>query len=512
MSSTRYKELDELRKRLEAGGGASRLRKQHEQGKLGARERIATLFDQDSFVEFGLWAKHRCAELEGKELPADGVVTGRGMVDGRPVMAFSQDFTVGGGAVGERHAQKICECLTYALKCGTPVVGFNDSGGARIQEGVESLSAYGKIFYGNTLLSGVVPQIAVVAGPCAGGAAYSPALMDFIVIVDRTARMFITGPEVIKAVTGESVTEEDLGGARAQSSVSGNAHLVASDEREAISLVHRLLSYLPSNNLDAPPRRQPPEVIVDDPVLDDFMPTDPRRAYDVLDVIRRLVDDGDFLELQAGFGGSMVIGFGRLGGTPVGIVANQPSVMAGSIDINASDKAARFVRTCNVYNVPIVTLVDVPGFLPGVAQEHGGIIRHGAKMLFTYSAATVPKLTVILRKAYGGAYLAMCSKDLGADSVMAWPMAEIAVMGPEGAARVLHKKEIAEASDPAAKLQEMIQEYRRAHANPYRAAEALHIDDIIRPSWTRRLLINRLAMLRAKRDLRPQKKHGNIPM
>jgi len=512
MPSTRFKELDELRQKLEAGGGADRLRKQHEQGKLGARERLDLLFDPDTFVEFGLWVKHRCNELAGKDMPADGVVTGRGDVAGRPILAFSQDFTVGGGAVGERHAMKVCECLTYALKCGVPVVGFNDSGGARIQEGVEALSAYGKIFYHNTLLSGVVPQIAVIAGPCAGGAAYSPALMDFIVMIDRTARMFITGPEVIRAVTGEVVTEQELGGAHAQSCVAGNAHLVASDEREAIAAVHQLLSYLPSNNLEAPPQRPAPEIVVDDVELDDFMPSDPRRAYDMVDVIRRLVDGGEFLELQAGFGPSMLTGFARLGGMPIGIVANQPSVMAGSIDINASDKAARFVRTCNVYNVPLLTLVDVPGFLPGVAQEHGGIIRHGAKMLFAYSAATVPKLTVILRKAYGGAYLAMCSKDLGADSVLAWPMAEIAVMGPEGAARVLHKKEIADASDSAAMLQEKVQEYRRAHANPYRAAEALHIDDIIRPSWTRRLLIDRLNLLRSKRDLRPQKKHGNIPM
>ena len=507
-----FQDLDRKRQQLEAGGGPERLARQHAQGKLGARERIALLCDPQSFTEFGLWAKHRCSELAGKDFPADGVVTGKGEVDGRTLFVFSQDFTVGGGAVGERHAAKICDCLLYALKCGVPVVGFNDSGGARIQEGVEALSGYGKIFYHNTLLSGVAPQIAVIAGPCAGGAAYSPALMDFIIMVERTAHMFITGPEVIQSVTGEKVGIDALGGAQAQASLAGNIHLVARDEHHAIELVRKLLSYLPSNNLESPPDKPFDGDVADDPSMDDLMPEDPRQAYDVRTVIERLLDQDSFLELQASFAANMVTGLGRLGGMVVGVVANQPACLAGSLDINASDKAARFIRTCNVYNVPLVTLVDVPGFMPGIAQEHGGIIRHGAKMLFAYAAATVPKLTVILRKAYGGAYLAMCSKDMGADSVLAWPTAEIAVMGPEGAVRVLHKKELQDSPDPAAAYRAKVREYRETHANPYRAAEALHIDDIIRPSWTRRVLIERLGLLRSKRDLRPAKKHGNIPM
>ncbi len=508
----RYSDLDAKRKQLESGGGSDKLKRQHSLGKLGARERLGYLFDHDTFTEFGLWAKHRCKELHGKDFPGDGVITGKGIVDGRPVLAFSQDFTVGGGAVGERHAAKICECLNYALKCGVPVVGFNDSGGARIQEGVESLSGYGKIFFHNTLLSGVTPQIAVIAGPCAGGAAYSPALMDFLIMIDKTANMFITGPEVIRSVTGEQVTEEALGGAQAHASLSGNIHLVAKDEKDAIRLVKRLLSYLPSNNLESPPDIPFNGTVADDDDMDMLLPEDSRKPYDMKELIRRLVDGGSFLELQEQFAPNILTGFARIGGMAMGIVANQPNNMAGALDINASDKAARFIRTCNVYNIPLVTLVDVPGFLPGVDQEHSGIIRHGAKMLFAYSAATVPKLTVIVRKAYGGAYLAMCSRDLGADSVLAWPTAEIAVMGPEGAARILHKQAIKDAADPDAVLREKIREYREQYANPYRAAEALHIDDVIRPSWTRRLIIERMVLLRGKRDLRPQKKHGNIPM
>lgn len=509
---TRFSDLDERRAALVAGGGPQRIDKQHREGKLTARERLSLLLDPDSFVEFGLFARNAAQEHGGKPLPGDGVVTGKGWVGGRPVFVFSQDFTVGGGAVGRLHAEKVCECLRGALKSGFPVVGFNDSGGARIQEGVEALSGYGQIFYTNTLLSGVVPQISVVAGPCAGGAAYSPALTDFIVMVDRTAKMFIAGPDVIKAATGEEISDEALGGATAHASVSGNVHFVARDDREAVAIVQALLSYLPSNNLEGPPDVRSDEAVADDPGLDDVVPEDPRKPYDVRDVLARILDPATFLEVQPLFGPSLLTGFARLGGMVVGVVANQPLVRAGSLDIDASDKAARFVRTCNIYNIPIVTFVDVPGFLPGVAQEHGGIIRHGAKMLFAYSAATVAKLTVILRKAYGGAYLAMCSKDLGADSVLAWPTAEIAVMGPEGAARVLYKRELDKAKDPRALLAEKVAEYRKLHANPYRAAESLHVDDVIRPSWTRRLLIERLVTLRAKRDLRPQKKHGNIPM
>ncbi len=508
----RYADLDRLRAKLQAGGGPERLERQRRQGKLTARERLALLFDPDSFVEFGLWVKHRCPELAGKEFPADGVVTGKGVVDGRPVFAFSQDFTVGGGAAGARHAAKIVECYRTALKCGTPVVGVNDGGGARIQEGVEALAGYGQIFYHNTLLSGVVPQISVLAGPCAGGAAYSPVLTDFVIMVRNTAHMFIAGPEVIRAATGEEISEEALGGAEAHASVAGTVHFTAADDAEAMALVKAVLSYLPQNNLESPPDRPFPDPIADDPAADDCIPEDPRRPYDVREVVARLADPESFLEVHADFARNVVVGFARLGGMVVGMVANQPSVLAGALDIDASAKAARFIRTCNVFSIPLVTLVDVPGFLPGVAQEHGGIIRHGAKMLFAYSASTVPKLTVILRKAYGGAYLAMCSKDLGADSVLAWPTAEIAVMGPEGAARVLYRREIEAAADPAAALEERIAEYRKLHANPFRAAEAFHVDDVIRPSWTRRLLIERLGVLRSKRDLRPQKKHGNMPL
>lgn len=508
----RFEELDARRLELQAGGGADKIRRQHDQGKLTARERLALLYDEDTFVEFGLWVKHNCAELAGKSFPADGVVTGKGEVMGRPVFAFSQDFTVGGGAVGEVHAAKIVEMLATALKCGVPVVGFNDGGGARIQEGVNALSAYGKIFYHNTLISGVVPQISVVAGPCAGGAAYSPALTDFVIMVDGTSHMFIAGPEVIKAATGEVISDEDLGGARAHMEIAGNIHFVAADEQEAVGIVKALLTYLPQNNMETPPSRHFDGTVVDDEEMDWIIPDDPRAAYDVKEVITRLVDDGVFLEVQKDFAANLVVGFAHLGGLAVGIVANQPMVMAGVLNIDAADKGARFIRTCNIYNIPLITLVDVPGFLPGVAQEHGGIIRHGAKMLFSYSAATVPKLTVILRKAYGGAFLAMCSKDVGAETVLAWPTAEIAVMGPEGAARVLYRKELKEAADPAALFKEKVAEYRQEHANPFHAAEALHLDDIIRPSWTRRLLIERLGLLRTKRDIRPHKKHGNIPL
>jgi methylmalonyl-CoA carboxyltransferase large subunit len=508
----RYQHFEKRRAELLLGGGEERIRKQHQQGKLTARERLGLLLDPDSFVEFGLYACPSSGDLREQTLPADGVVTGKGVVDGRPLFVFAQDFTVSGGSVGGRHASKIVSCMEYALKCGIPVVGINDSGGARIQEGVEALSGYGRIFYHNTLLSGVVPQISVIAGPCAGGAVYSPALTDFVIMVDGLAHMFITGPEVIKASTGETIGEDELGGAAVHESIAGNIHFTAQDERHAFQIVRALLGYLPSNNLESPPVVPFGEVVADDPVLDTILPEGSRQAYDVKEIIARLVDPGSFLEVQAGYAQNIVIGLARLGGFPVGLLANQPSVMAGALDINASDKAARFIRTCNVFNLPLVTLVDVPGFLPGTAQEHQGIIRHGAKMLFAYSAATVPKLTVILRKAYGGSYLAMCSKDLGADAVLAWPEAEIAVMGPEGAARILHRKELAGAADREALLAQKIAEYRQTHANPYRAAEALHVDDVIRPSWTRRLLIERLGILQAVRNLRPHKKHGNIPL
>jgi propionyl-CoA carboxylase beta chain len=508
----RFADLDRRRAALTEGGGPDKTARQHSLGKLTARERLDLLFEPGSFVEYGLWVKHRCRELEERELPGDGVVTGKGTVAGRAVMAFSQDFTVAGGTVGALHASKIVECHAAALRCGVPVVGFNDGGGARIQEGVEALSGYGRIFFHNTLLSGVVPQISVIAGPCAGGAAYSPALTDFIIMVNGTATMFIAGPDVIKAATGETISEQDLGGAAVHASIAGNTHFVAADDAHAVTLVKALLSYLPANNLESAPDVPFDGIVSDTPTLDDAVPEDPRAAYDVRDVIATLADPGTFLEIQRDFAPNIVIGFARMAGMVVGYVANQPAVLAGALDIHASTKAARFIRTCNVYNIPIVTLVDVPGFLPGVAQEHGGIIRFGAEMLFSYSAATVPKVTVILRKAYGGAYLAMCSRDLGADSVLAWPTAEIAVMGPEGAVRVLNRREIAAAEDPAAFLRERIAEYRATHSNPFRAAEAFHLDDVIRPSWTRRLVIERLGLLRGKRELRPQKKHGNMPL
>ncbi len=508
----RFGELDEQRARLQAGGGPDRIDKQHRQGKLTARERLELLFDAGSFVESGLWARQQGRELAGKEFPADGVVTGQGRIARRPALAFSQDFTVGGGAVGFLHAAKIVECQRAALKSGCPIVGFNDGGGARIQEGVDALSGYGQIFFHNTLLSGIVPQISVIAGPCAGGATYSPALTDFVIQVEKTAHMFITGPEVIRTATGENITEESLGGAAAHASVAGTVHLVARDDHHAVDLVKTLLAYLPSSNRDAAPDHTFDGPITDDVEMDGVMPEDQRRTYDVKNVITRLVDVDSFLEIHRDFARNIVVGFARLAGMAIGLVANQPAVQAGTLDIKAATKAARFVRTCDVFNVPIVTLVDVPGFLPGVAQEHGGIIRHGAQMLYAYSDASVPKLTVILRRAYGGAFLAMCSKDLGADTVLAWPTAEIAVMGPEGAARVLYRRESDKSGNPKAFLQEKVDEYRRLYANPYRAAENLHVDDVIRPSATRRMLVERLSLLRNKRELRPERKHGNLPL
>ena len=505
-----YEALEAARLRLEGGGGPAAVERQHRRGKLTARERLSCLFDPGTFLETGLWASHRCEALADRLLPCDGVVTGAGEVLGRSVLAYAQDLTVAGGTVGERHAQKIVELAQRALRIGVPLVGFNDSGGARIQEGVHALAGYGRIFYFNTLLSGVVPQISVIAGPCAGGAAYSPALTDFVIMMDQTAHMFITGPSVIRAVTGEEIDEEQLGGAQVHAAISGNIHLVAASEADAVALVKRLLSFLPANNLESPPEHPFERDLVDDPMLEDILPSDPRQAYDMHDVIARLVDEGDFFELQPSFASNLLIGFARIMGLVVGVVANQPCVKAGSLDIDAADKAARFIRTCNVYNIPLLTLVDVPGFLPGVDQEHGGIIRHGAKMLFAYGSATVPKLTVIIRKAYGGAYLAMCAKDLGADVVLAWPSAEIAVMGPEAAARVLSKK--GPNGTPAENLEQATAEYRRTHANPFRAAESLCVDDVIRPSWTRRMLAQWLSATSDKRCLRPQKKHGNIPL
>nr|NLI51429.1 acyl-CoA carboxylase subunit beta [Propionibacterium sp.] len=510
------KQVDDLlaaRKEARLGGGEKRLQKQRDAGKMTARERIDALVDGGSFQEIGLFRKNRTTSfgMDTADMPADGVVTGTAAVLGRPIHLASQDFTVVGGSAGETHSLKVAEMMRGALKCGTPFVFINDSGGARIQEGIDSLHGYGAVFYENVKLSGTVPQISIIAGPCAGGAAYSPALTDFI-IQTRKAHMFITGPNVIKQVTGEEVTADALGGADAHQSVSGVNHFVADDDEQAILICKKLLSFLPQNNTEDAPILDPDPYIEDDPEMRDTVPVDGNKGYDVREVIRRLVDHEDFLEVQAGYAMNIVIGFARINGRSIGVVANQPQVMAGVLDINASDKASKFVRFCNAFNIPLVTLVDVPGFLPGVAQEAGGIIRHGAKMLYAYSAATVPKITVVLRKAYGGAYLAMCAKDLGADSVYAWPTAEIAVMGAEGAASVVFKKEIDAAEDPAARRQELIQEYRNVYSTPFMAAARGLVDDVIDPATTRRNVAMALEILINKRELRPAKKHGLGPV
>jgi methylmalonyl-CoA carboxyltransferase 12S subunit len=501
------------REKLELGGGKDRITKQHDSGRLTARERIVELADQNSFEEIGLFARHRATYfgMAEKELPADGVVTGCATVDGRLVHLASQDFTVVGGAAGETHCNKVAEMMGMSLKTGSPFILINDSGGARVQEGIDSLAGYARVFYNNVMLSGTVPQISLICGPCAGGAAYSPALTDFV-IQTQQARMFITGPQVIKQVTGEEVSSEELGGPHSQMNNAGVVHLIAQDDNHAIQLCRKLLSFMPSNNLEDPPRIPFNSKLKSDSDLNSIVPVEAKVAYDVRGVITRVVDNRDFLEIQSGFAPNIVIGFGRLQGRSVGIVANQPSMLAGALDINASDKAARFVRYCNAFNIPLLTFVDVPGFLPGVEQERGGIIRHGAKLLFAYSAATVPKITVVLRKAYGGAYIAMCSKGLGADRVVAWPTAEIAVMGAEGAAEIVFRREIDAAADQAARRRELVEEYRETFANPYVAAGRRLVDDIIEPAETRRYLALALESLHGKRELRPQKKHGLIPL
>lgn len=509
----RLAELHARRTRLELGGGQGLIDKQHAGGKLTARERVARLVDPESFQELGLFAQHQSTAfgLGHRELPADGVVTGCAKVDGKVVYLASQDFTVSGGSAGEVHSNKVAEMLQLSLKTGSPFIFINDSGGARVQEGIGSLSGYGKVFYSNVMLSGSVPQISLICGPCAGGASYSPALTDFI-IQTRRAQMFITGPQVIRQVTGEAVTAEELGGPQAQMNNAGVVHLIAEDDEEAVYLCRRLLSFMPSNNLEDPPRLPFDEPLESDPGLNHAIPVDHKQGYDVRTILSRLVDYQDFMEIQPGFAPNIVIGFARIQGRSVGFVANQPCALAGALDINASDKAARFIRFCNAFNIPLITLVDVPGFLPGVEQEYGGIIRHGAKMLFAYSATTVPKITLILRKAYGGAYLAMCAKDLGADRVVAWPTAEVAVMGAEGAAEIVFRKEIDGAEDKGAKRREMIGLYRDSFANPYVAASRGLVDDIIAPSETRRYLALALDGLSTKREARPAKKHGLIPL
>ena len=498
-------------------GSARAVEKQHAKGKKTARERIEALLDEGSFVELDEFARHRSQTFGmDKSRPfGDGVVTGYGTVDGRPVCVFSQDVTVFGGALGEVYGEKIVKVLDFAMKTGCPVVGINEGGGARIQEGVVSLGLYGEIFRRTVHASGVIPQISLIMGAAAGGHVYSPALTDFIVMVDQTSQMFITGPDVVKTVTGEEVTLEELGGARTHNTKSGNAHYLGTDEDDAINFVKALLSYLPSNNLDPLPvydTEVHDEVNETDTFLDTFIPDSANQPYDMHDIIEHLLDDGDFLEVHALFAPNIIVGFGRIEGYPIGVVANQPMHYAGCLDIDASEKAARFVRTCDAFNVPVLTLVDVPGFLPGVGQEHAGIIRRGAKLIYAYAEATVPKITVITRKAFGGAYDVMGSKHLGADINVAWPTAQIAVMGAQGAANILHRKAIMKASDPEAVRARVVQEYEDTLVNPYVAAERGYVDSVIPPSHTRAHVIKALRMLRNKRETLPAKKHGNIPL
>ncbi|WP_409297915.1 acyl-CoA carboxylase subunit beta [Peribacillus sp. SCS-26] len=512
-----YEKINELydkRREIELGGGDERVARQHEKGKLTARERIDLLLDPGSFVELNPFIKHRSTDFGMDQVkgPGDGVVTGYGKVEGRPVYLFSQDFTVFGGALGEMHAQKIAKVMDMAAKNGAPFIGLNDSGGARIQEGVVSLDGYGHIFYRNAVYSGVIPQISVIMGPCAGGAVYSPAITDFVFMVEKTSQMFITGPKVIETVTGEKISSEDLGGARVHNTISGNAHFGGETEEEVLLMVRRLLSYLPANNNEKSPIV--PSADEDDyrPDLTDKIPFDAIRPYDVRVVIDEVVDSGSFMEVQKDFARNIVIGLARIKGETVGLICNQPKFLAGGLDIDSSDKAARFIRFCDSFNIPLITFEDVTGFFPGVKQEHGGIIRHGAKILYAYSEATVPKMTVILRKAYGGAYVALNSKSIGADLVYAWPNAEIAVMGPQGAANIIFAREIQNSENPEEARVKKIEEYREKFANPYIAAGQGMVDDVIDPRDTRIVLIKALEMMRNKQEVRPKKKHGNIPL
>jgi propionyl-CoA carboxylase beta chain len=511
-------DLERRRSQAVHAGSEQAVAKQHDRGKLTARERIDLLLDPGSFTEFDELARHRATDfgVAATRPYGDGVVTGYGTVDGRPVCVFSQDFTVFGGSLGEVYGEKIVKIMDHALKTGCPVIGFNDGGGARIQEGVVALGLFAEIFYRNVMASGVVPQISLIMGPCAGGAVYSPAITDFTLMVEGTSHMFITGPDVIKTVTGEDVSFEDLGGATAHGVKSGVAHYQASDEQDCIDFARDLLSYLPSNNLEEPPRRDAPdtdeEINETDEELDTIIPDSANQPYDMHEVITRVLDDGEFLEIHAGFAPNIVVGFGRVEGSPVGVVANQPMHFAGCLDIDASEKAARFVRTCDAFGIPILTFVDVPGFLPGVSQEWQGIIRRGAKLIFAYAEATVPKVTVITRKAYGGAYDVMGSKHLGGDVNLAWPTAQIAVMGAQGAVNILYRRELAAAADPDALRAQRIAEYEDTLANPYIAAERGYVDAVIRPAETRSAVARALRTLRSKRQALPPKKHGNIPL
>ncbi|MCI0393859.1 MAG: acyl-CoA carboxylase subunit beta [Chloroflexi bacterium] len=515
MTTPKLEELRQLRAQSQLGGGEQRIQRQREAGKLTARERINLLLDRGSFREIDAFVTHREINfgMADKKISGDSVVTGWGTIDSRLVYVFSQDFTVFGGSLSQVHAEKVCKIMDMAMRNGAPVIGINDSGGARIQEGVVSLGGYADIFLRNTLASGVVPQISAIMGPCAGGAVYSPALTDFIFMVKNTSHMFITGPDVVKAVTGEDVTFEELGGAMTHNQISGVAHMAANSEADCLYLIRELFSYLPSNNMEDPPF-QPPrdDALRTEVALDTLAPDNPNKPYDIKDAIHLIMDDGMFFEIQEHFAQNIVVGFARLGGHPVGIVANQPMVLAGVLDISASEKAGRFVRFCDCFNIPLIVFEDVPGFLPGINQEHGGIIRHGAKLLYAFCEATVPKITVVTRKAYGGAYCVMNSKHIRADLNLAWPTAEIAVMGPDGAVNIIFRRELAEAEDPVARKAELVDEYRERFANPYAAARRGYIDDVIEPSQTRPRLINALNMLQNKRDHNPPKKHGNIPL
>ena len=506
------KKIEELKKKRELvlqGGGEEAIGKQVAMGKMTARDRIVALLDKDSFHEYDLFVEHEAKDfdMDKKTLHGDGVIVGTGTIYGAPICIFAQDFTVAGGSLGLMHSRKITKIMDHALKMKMPLIGINDSGGARIQEGVNSLAGYGEIFFRNTLNSGVIPQLSVILGPCAGGAVYSPALTDFVFVVDKISKMFITGPEVIKTVLGEEISMEDLGGARVHSEISGNAHFYAESELECFEQIKKLITFIPWNNMQKA-KKFPPREPKSKYHIENIVPGDPKQPYDVRDVVRAIVDDSDFFEVQSGWAENIVIGFGRLNGETVGFVCNQPLVLAGVLDVDSSDKAARFIRFCNAFNIPIVTLVDLPGYLPGVDQEHAGVIRHGAKVLYAYSEATVPKMTVILRKAYGGGYIAMSSRHLRADFVFAWPGAEIAVMGPEGAANIIFRKEIASAEDPEKMRKQKVKEYTEKFANPYVAAARGYIDAVIEPSETRKLLLHAIEVAGNKSVYLPKKKHG----
>ncbi len=513
--SIKQKTID-LKRRMQSasqGGGEKAIEKQVSMGKMTARERIVALLDPNSFHEYDLFVEHAAKDfdMDKKHLPGDGVITGTGTINGHPICIYAQDFTVAGGSLGLMHARKITKIMDHAMSLKIPIIGINDSGGARIQEGVNSLAGYGEIFYRNTQASGVIPQISVILGPCAGGAVYSPALTDFVFVVDKISKMFITGPEVIKSVLGEEISMEELGGARVHSEITGNAHFFSASEAECFRKIKELVSFIPWNNMqkaEAFPRKAPKSKQYR---IDRIIPTDPREPYDVRHVIRAISDDSDFFEVQELFAANMVVGFGRMNGNTVGFVANQPMVLAGVLDVDSSDKAARFIRYCNAFNIPLVTLVDLPGYLPGIDQEHAGVIRHGAKILYSYSEATVPKVTVILRKAYGGGYIAMCSRHLRADFVFAWPTAEIAVMGPEGAANIIFRNEIKQSDHPEETRKQKVEEYKQKFANPYVAAAHGYIDAVIEPAETRRFVLHALDISAQKTQENPKKKHGIPP-